>query len=184
MQRKHIMNNTNILILGMIYKKPQSPYDLVKQIQLLGMDNIFACGESTIYIYTKKLATNGLIEACPNSSNEKKTIFQITQKGISALLDEMEKIITNYKIEDSGFTICATFLDIFPPQKASELLKCRLDRIEHSIQILNERKACVTADSNYPKFHIKCLARLIMISEGEKNGCTELLSEFLKEENK
>ena len=171
------MNKTNMLILSLIYKQPLSAYDIVKQINYMGIPMMFPCGESTVYIYTRKLAENNLIEAT-STNNGKKTIYQITPQGIDELFRALEETTINYQLEDSSFSIAAIFLDIFPVEKCCDMLKQRLQNIDSTLESLEKRKAEVSSITDLPAHHIYCISRLICLVMGEQNGCKELLYAF------
>lgn len=175
------MNKTSLLILGIINKEPQSAYDVVKTIDRMGINAMFPCGESTIYIYSKKLMEKQLIEKLDTQTNGKKTIYQITNSGEKALRENVEQITRQYQIEDSGFSIAAIFLDIFDEKRRCELLEMRIQSVKEALEGLQERKKAVVQESGLPAYHTQCIARLIEIAKGELEGCRKLLKSIQEE---
>lgn len=178
------MNRVSLLILGLIHDHPQSAYDLVKEIHKMGISAIFPCGESTIYIYSKKLSDKGLIEKAGSDANGKKTIYQITANGTTLLTETVAEITTQYEIENCSFSIAAVFLDIFPTGKRCDLLRQRIESVKQTLFYLHERKEHITQEAALPKYHAACMERLMHIAEGELDGCLALLDALKQEERK
>lgn len=172
------MNKASLLILGFINKQPQSAYDMVKKIDDMGINSLFPCGESTIYIYSKKLLAKNLIEKSDTKTTGKKTIYQITESGKKALSENVEKITSQYQMEDSGFSIAVIFLDIFSKEKKCELMEKRILSVKESLEYLARRKVAVEQEEGLPSYHTQCIGRLIAIAEGELEGCSNLLKLF------
>lgn len=169
------MNKVSMLILGLIQKEPRSAYDLVKTVHTMGIDSMFLCGESTIYIYSKKLMEKGLLEGEEHTQGAKKTIYRIKEEGKRALAEAIEETTIHYQQEDAGFTIAVIFLDLFPVDKMKELLQERIQSIEDAIQGLEQRLQILKEIKELPEYHEYCIKRLIRIAGAELQSVQELL---------
>ena len=148
----------------------------------MGLDSTIQCGESTIYIYSKKLLAKGLLEDTNTATTSKKTIYRITKTGRKALEEAVKETTLNYQIEDFGFTVAVIFMDIFSVEERCELMRQRIAYVTETIGHLSERMNRIAKDTDLPLYHELCINRLIEIAKGELAGCQSLLTEF-EEEN-
>jgi DNA-binding PadR family transcriptional regulator len=79
------LNTTSYAILGLLYQRQWSSYDLTQYCRNSILYNCWPRAESYIYKEQKKLAAEGLIEARADKKSSRRTLYVITRKGREAL---------------------------------------------------------------------------------------------------
>ena len=79
------LNTTSYAILGLLYEREWSSYDITQYCRNSILYNCWPRAESYIYKEQKKLAAEGLIEARADKKSSRRTLYVITRKGREAL---------------------------------------------------------------------------------------------------
>lgn len=85
------MSEIDIVLLGMIKKKPQSAYDLQKAVDYRNISYWIKISNPSIYKNVKRLEQNGYIVGEPSKSGNmaEKNIYSVTESGCQFLEKEM-----------------------------------------------------------------------------------------------
>jgi DNA-binding PadR family transcriptional regulator len=91
------MSTINLNILGLLMKKPMSPYELAQYIEIRGIRTYIKISTPAIYKNMIKLHKAGYLDSEKRKDGvmPEKTIYKINQKGKNYFLELMEKYSSN-----------------------------------------------------------------------------------------
>ena len=164
------------MLLGLINEKPLNAYEITKQLQFMNVKQWYNIADSTVYTtirnLEKKKLISGTVEKVGNMPD--RTIYRITEKGKTELLNSLKKSILQFDYDSNVFSITAFFIDIFPVQEQRELLKERLDILNNYLNGI-EQQIKEMGTMNTPKIAIANVQRIQYIIIAEIFGAQKLL---------
>ena len=164
------------MLLGLINEKPLNAYEITKQLQFMNVKQWYNIADSTVYTtirnLEKKKLISGTVEKVGNMPD--RTIYRITEKGKTELLNSLKKSILQFDYDSNVFSITAFFIDIFPVQEQRELLKERLDILNNYLNGI-EQQIKEMGTMNTPKIAIANVQRIQYIVIAEIFGAQKLL---------
>jgi DNA-binding PadR family transcriptional regulator len=91
------MSTINLNILGLLMKKPMSPYELAQYIDFRGIRTYIKISTPAIYKNMIKLNKAGYLDSEKRKDGEmpEKTIYKVNQKGEHYFLESMVKYSSN-----------------------------------------------------------------------------------------
>ncbi len=112
------------LILGLLYRKPDSGYDLNKRFQQ-SVAHFWTTDQSQIYRTLHKLLDKGWVEVevVRQNDNPDKKIYTITEAGLNSLVDWLQKPLEDDLVIRDASTGQVYFGDALQPQQLIEIQK-------------------------------------------------------------
>jgi len=171
-----MLSKAATMLLGLINEKPLNAYEITKQLQFMNVKQWYNIADSTVYTtirnLEKKKLISGTVEKVGNMPD--RTIYRITEKGKTELLNSLKKSILQFDYDSNVFSITAFFIDIFPVQEQRELLKERLDILNNYLNGI-EQQIKEMGTMNTPKIAIANVQRIQYIVIAEIFGAQKLL---------
>ena len=140
------MSEIDIVLLGMLKKKPQSAYDLQKAVDYRNISYWVKISNPSIYKNVRQLELKGYIQGQPvkNGNMAEKKVFSVTEAGMQYLKNEM-KVLSKKEIrlfQDMNAVIL--HLDIMDDDYKQECLSNIYSQIlllkSHMNEKMKERK--------------------------------------------
>lgn len=127
---------SEVLLLGMIYEKPQHGYELNRLIEERGIRNWANIGFSSIYYLLEKLESRGLVKSEGAGSKAKKT-FTITAGGRKACRINTTELIEGRVASRNPFMNGLANSFVLTEKAMTKLLKKRLSDLSNQVGALN-----------------------------------------------
>ena len=91
------MSKIALLILGLIAEKPLNPYEIMKLLEKMNVNDIFPMSESSIYATIRALIKKAYITGnkVANGNFPAKTIYNATKTGEAALQEAVERLLVH-----------------------------------------------------------------------------------------
>lgn len=123
------------LILGLLYRKPDSGYDLNKRFEQT-VAHFWTTDQSQIYRTLYKLLDKGWVdvEVVPQEDNPDKKVYSITTNGQEALIDWLQKPLDNELIIRDAETGQVFFGDVLGVEKLIEVQQHYIERIREKVR--------------------------------------------------
>jgi len=171
-----MLSKAATMLLGLINEKPLNAYEITKQLQFMNVKQWYNIADSTVYTtirnLEKKKLISGTVEKVGNMPD--RTIYRITEKGKTELLNSLKKSILEFDYDSNVFSITAFFIDIFPVEERRELLKERLDILNNYLNGI-EQQIKEMGTLNTPKIAVANVQRIQYIVIAEIFGTQKLL---------
>ena len=123
-----------LAILAMLYEAPMHPYRMQRLIKERGKDEVINVAQrASLYQTLPRLERDGLIAARQKETAEKRperTVYQITRKGRSTVLEWMRQMLSRPKSEFAEFPAALSFLPLLSPKDALHQFELRAAAIE------------------------------------------------------
>lgn len=87
------MSTIDLMLFGLLYQRPQSPYDLQKQIEERNLAQWMKIGSFTVYKKVVQYENRGYVTSTNRKTGKypKKTIYELTPRGLEAFKEMMRK---------------------------------------------------------------------------------------------
>ncbi len=120
------MTNAELAILTLIAEQPRHSYQIEQVIEARGMREWTEIGFSSIYYLTKKLQTEGLIEARTEQAAGRgpaRKVYHLTPAGLSALQEALLAALAVPQPHHTGFSLAIGNLPAVPSIEAIAALR-------------------------------------------------------------
>ena len=123
------------LILGLLYRKPDSGYDLNKRFEQT-VAHFWTTDQSQIYRTLYKLRDKGLVEVetVIQDNNPDKKIYTITDIGVKALVKWLQEPLDEEIVIRDGSTGQVYFGDDLPPSKLIAVQEHYIEKIRKKLE--------------------------------------------------
>ncbi len=130
------ISKVDLLLLGILNKKPLSGYELNKFLDKYNLREFFRIGVSTVYHNLKRLEKKELIDGTvlKNSNFPDKKIFTITDKGCDYFYQALDEVLSSSEYEHEDYYISVFFIEYLPKEKMNSYINKRLKRIENMLE--------------------------------------------------
>lgn len=124
--------------LGMLTDGEASGYDLKKAFES-SFAHCFAAGFGSIYPALATLSEQGLVscQEVPQEGKPDRKVYQITDKGMQHLLQELENPAPSHKIR-SEFLATMCFAHLMSPEQVQTVLDSRIEDVERNLRLIDE----------------------------------------------
>lgn len=114
----------DLIVLGLIKQKPQSAYELQKQVEYRCISRWVRISTPSIYKKVVQLEKNGYLQSkvVREGSMPEKSVYRLTEKGEGYFLDLMDKTAGEMVHVFLDFNAVIVNLDFVSPEKRRELL--------------------------------------------------------------
>jgi len=119
------MSTIDLVILGLIFKKPQSPYDLQKKIEEMNLSRWIKIGSYTVYKKVIQFESKNLVssESVKHGNMPEKTIYMLTSQG----KEHFNKLMERFSLEQTrvflDFNAVIVNLGLLDDNAAEECIK-------------------------------------------------------------
>lgn len=143
------MNQSALILLGLLQNKPMHGYDIEQTIKDSGMRHWAQIGTSTIFATLNRLAEKGLLDIREERQGNRpiRKVFHLTNKGRDALRSELEKGLHSSSPLYSSRITAATFAAKQTPETAGALIDPAIQALKERKQTLLEKEAKVAEKS-------------------------------------
>lgn len=175
-----MLSKAATMLMGLIYQNPLNAYELTKKLQFMNVKQWYNIADSTVYATLKTLEKKALISGMTEKAGNMpdKTVYSLTDKGKTELLDTLTKSILQFNYDTNVFSVAAFFIDIFPLFESEKLLLKRLDMLGKYLQGVDEQIEKMEA-MDVPKISIANVSRIREIINAELVGTQKLLEAIL-----
>ncbi len=129
-----------IIILGLLSKKPSHGYGLNQQLKNLQIEKIIKISPISIYKGLERLATKGLIK--PRSEKvgrmPERTVYQINKEGLEELKKQTHCLLANGFPVDFDIYAALLFIDCLDKKETISALKERKEILHQIISSLEK----------------------------------------------
>lgn len=127
------MSSIDLVILGIVMEKPQSAYDIQKDVEYHHLTRWTKISVPSIYKKVLQLKEKGYLnsQSVPGSKFAEKAIYSITDQGKTYFSQLMEKYATEQVSLLFDFNVVITNLNKLNKASAQELIQ----KLRHTIQI-------------------------------------------------
>lgn len=173
--KNKLLSKPAIMLLGLINQKSYNAYEIIKQLNLMNTKWWFYIGDSTVYATLKKLEKSGHIIGVTEKQGNMpdKTIYTITEIGISALRESIQKICKGMDYDINLFTLAVFFIDVFTLQEQKQILEGRLKYLNKFVASFDHY--IMALPKNIPPYHLANTQRMKGIVNAEIVGLNEIL---------
>ena len=114
-----------LLILGLIAEKPLSPYEIMKLLEKMNVNDVFPMSDSSIYATIRALVKKGYIAGnkVANGNFPAKTIYNATKEGEAALQEAVERSLSTVQNNYSEFDVALSLICHLPKDEAIAALR-------------------------------------------------------------
>ncbi|MGW0038390.1 helix-turn-helix transcriptional regulator [Gordonia sp. NPDC003376] len=119
-----------ILVLGLVGERPMHPYEMVQTALERKEDRLARFRPGTLYHAVDRLAADGLIEVHEirrEGNRPERTVYAITQAGITALAEGLELVLGRHPVEYPELYLALAEAHALPRERVIELLALRVD---------------------------------------------------------
>lgn len=168
------MTNSEYLILGLLFDKPNHAYHLDQILTEKGFKNKVNLAFSSIYATLKKLQKNGFLDSHIEKVEKMpdRKIYSLTEKGKEAFLQNLKKYLTYPKAEKSSFELSLHFSNFIPNDELKEVLKMYEAELNRLIQ---NQVSKITSLSTNDHVERAMYNRPLKLWQAEKQWLKELL---------
>lgn len=136
------MNQSALILLGLLQNKPMHGYDIEAIIKESGMRHWAQIGTSTIFATLNRLADKGLLGIREEREGNRpiRKVFHLTRKGRDALKTEMKKGLSSSAPLYSSRITAAVFAARQTPETAGNLIDPTIIALKERRQMLREKE--------------------------------------------
>ena len=129
------MTDNMMFVLGLINKKPNNAYELIKELDKYSDVGYKMMPESTVYVILKSFCNKGFIigNTVKEGNFPAKTIYNITYNGKIELEKAIKNSIIDIDLSSSNFAIAILFFDIFSNEELRVLLNIREETLQSQL---------------------------------------------------
>jgi len=147
-KRRKVANPLALAVLAWLLMGPMHPYELGRRLQETGQDKQIKYNRSSLYMVVEQLAKAGFVaaqETVRDTARPERTVYALTAQGRTELQDWMRELLAEPQQEYPQFGVALSFLSVFSPPEAVELLTRRLTSLNQEIG--DTRSTMQTAES-------------------------------------
>jgi len=169
-----------LAILAMLYEAPMHPYRMQRLIKERGKDEVINVAQrASLYQTLPRLQREGLIAARHKETEEKRperTVYAITDKGRTTLLDWMRQMLCTPKREFPEFPAALSFLPLLSPEEALHQFELRAAASEAELARLDAQVA--TAAITVPRLFLLETEYVRAVQAAELKWVKELIHDL------
>lgn len=171
-----MLSKPSTMLLGLISHQPLNAYEIVKTLDYMNIKYWFNIGTSTVYATIKTLEKKQYItgKVQKDGNMPDKTIYSITEQGMTALLDTLRDSFLKFDYDTNVFSITAFFLDCLPPEEQKTLLEKRKTILQEYLSGI-QKQDTEEWEKMVSPYHVANLQRMTDIVLAEINGTERLL---------
>jgi DNA-binding PadR family transcriptional regulator len=154
-QRRRVANLMALAVLGTLVQRPMHPYEMASVLRARGKDQDLPIKWGSLYTVVRNLEKHGLIEATETArqgARPERTVYRITDDGRAELVDWVRELVSTPEREQPRFEAGLSMLSALPPGDAVELLRQRLEHLEH--QLAAQRKSHAEHGREVPRLFL------------------------------
>lgn len=123
-----VLTNNDLIVLGFLLERPMHGYEINLALKEEDVEIWFEISTAAIYYSLNKLRRLSMIaEVHSRASHSDKTIYHVTDYGRGHFFSGMESLLTSEKPIHAGYDLGIFMLNRLPQDRASMLLKKRID---------------------------------------------------------
>ena len=166
-------NKLELIILGLIARKPNYAYQLEKLIEKENLREGIDIGFSTIYSALKSLEKEGYLETKieHQESLPSRKIYSITYAGKEYLRDLMKNYLKIPKFKYSGFDLALLFSDFLTREERRESLNLYKTELDRRIKRIIDELTALDSDRDQKRM---TLNRTLELLRAEKKWLKNL----------
>lgn len=169
------MSAVDLILLGLVYEKPQSAYDMQKQVEYRNLSRWVKISSPSIYKNVLKLEEKGYLtsESVREGKMPEKSVYSITKAGKEYFLKLMREKANAAVSVLFDFNAVIANLNKLEPAQATELA--------HQIRASMENGRAYIANMQPQRQHIPFVGRSIMEQQvGVYDALLSWMDSFLK----
>jgi DNA-binding PadR family transcriptional regulator len=130
------MTNSEYVIAGLLFEKPNHAYQLDKILKEKGFKNIINLSASSVYTVLKKMEEKKMVTSKVKKIEKMadKKIYSLTEKGANEFNQYLRKYLTYPKAEKSYFDLSLHFSKFIPKKELKDILKMYEAELNRLIQ--------------------------------------------------
>ena len=176
-----MQSKTAFVLLGILKEKPMNPYEIVKILEKLNISQWSSISSSSVYATIRILERNGQIsgEKFRTSAMPEKTVYTVTQAGITAFLKALREYLGKDIPDITKFNLSTLFLCHLEKQDALHILRERAELISENIKATEETyRAC--QKQPVPEYALSSLVHNINFYNAELSSVRVIQEEIEK----
>ena len=164
-----MLTKSAAIILGIIQESPINAYEIIKMIDRLKLKDWFNVADSTVYATLKALEKKSYIKGQTQKDGNMpdKTIYAITESGLSTLKKTIETFICHFDYDLVPFMIACFFIKVLDPKNAVSYLEDRLAFLEKCKDGIREQLDIIKHDQSIPEYVTSNVEHNALIIEAE-----------------
>ena len=154
MARRKIANTLALAILGLLQERPMHPYEMAATLRARHKDSSFKINSGSLYDTVEALARHGWIEPLEtvrDGRRPERTVYAFTALGQREFLAWIEELIETPVPEYPKFIAAVSYLGALGPDRASEALAQRAERLKGKIEDTEAALADTVGSGRVPR---------------------------------
>jgi len=156
--RRPVSNLLGLAVLSYLTQRPMHAYELQRQLKENDAAGTFRLSYGALYSVVRQLLREGFIAVAGSGrtgNQPEHTIYELTSAGEAEMRSWLRELLATPRHEYPAFAAALSLVIVLPPAEVTELLRTRLDRIEHNADDIERRKDDVVGAGVHPVFLVE-----------------------------
>jgi len=132
-KRRKVGNLLALSLLSLLAQRPMYPYEMAQVLRARGKEQNFTINWGSLYTVVANLEKYGFIRESGTGREGRqpeRTTYQITEQGLTELLDWMSELLSVPEDERGGFVAALSEAALLSPDEVVSLLTTRLSTLD------------------------------------------------------
>jgi DNA-binding PadR family transcriptional regulator len=141
-RRRKVNNPLGLAVLALLREKAMHPYQMATTLRERAKEESIKINYGSLYTVIGALEREGLVlarETVREGARPERTVYVLTEKGASELVDWMSELLSAPAKEYPRFEAALSLMPVLPPDDAARLLEQRVGRLGAEVAALRSR---------------------------------------------